>query len=320
MHRTMKDVAILLFPEVLMLDVAGPIEVFSLANRYLAPADHYRIRTISSAEPTVRASNGLCMLADHVLTDAPARFDLLLIPGGPGAYNGDHADLLPWLRDTALASCRYGSICTGAFLLGEAGLLEGRNVTTHWNYTERLARRFPGARVGTDQIYIQDRELITSGGITAGIDMALAILAEDHGKQIAVSVAKVLLVATRRQGGQAQFSPMLAEVAREESPISRAQHYALDNLDEELSVERLAGVAGMSARHFARMFAREVRLTPMEFVQSARLDRARNLLETSDLPLKTVAYRAGFRSVRCMRMQFSDRLGLTPAQYRHQFG
>ena len=113
---------------------------------------------------------------------------------------------------------------------------------------------------------------------------------------------------------------LLAEVAREESPISRAQHYALDNLDEELSVERLAGVAGMSARHFARMFAREVRLTPMEFVQSARLDRARNLLETSDLPLKTVAYRAGFRSVRCMRMQFSDRLGLTPAQYRHQFG
>ncbi|MDD0842726.1 GlxA family transcriptional regulator [Pseudomonas sp. Gutcm_11s] len=316
----MKNVAILLFPEVLMLDVAGPIEVFSLANRYLAPADQYRICTISSTEPTVRASNGLCMLADHVLTDAPSQFDLLLIPGGPGAYNGEHAELLPWLRDAVATSRRYGSICTGAFLLGEAGLLDGRQVTTHWNYTERLAKRFPNACVGTDQIYISDGDLITSGGITAGIDMALAILAEDHGKQVAVSVAKVLLVATKRQGGQAQFSPMLAEVAREESPVSRAQHYALENLEEDLNVERLAGVAGMSARNFTRVFSRETRLTPMEFVQGARIDRARNLLETSDLPLKTVAYRAGFRSVRCMRVRFNDRLGLTPAQYRHQFG
>ena len=321
MRRTMKNVAILLFPDVLLLDVAGPMEVFSIANRYLAADQQYSIHTISSTEEAqVRASNGLNMLTDKVLSEAETTFDLLLVPGGPGAYNGEHAELIPWLRDAAAASRRYGSICTGAFILGAAGLLDGRQVTTHWNYTERLARRFPAACVSTDQIYIQDRELVTSGGITAGIDMALAILAEDHGKQVAVSVAKVLLVATRRQGGQAQFSPLLAEVAREESPISRAQHYALEHLEEELSVERLAGIAGMSARHFARLFAREIQLTPMEFVHNARIDRARHLLETSDLTLKTVAYRAGFRSVRCMRIQFSERLGLTPAQYRHQFG
>ncbi|MWV18232.1 helix-turn-helix domain-containing protein [Pseudomonas sp. L-22-4S-12] len=316
----MKTVAILVFPDVLMLDVAGPAEVFSIANRYLAPEDHYRLCTISSAEHNVRASNGLRLLADHVLEDAPSTFDLLLIPGGPGAYNDKHEELQPWLRQAIQASCRYGSICTGAFILGELGLLDGRQVTTHWNYTERLAQRFPAALVSTDQIYIQDGELLTSGGITAGIDMALGILAADHGKKVAVAVAKVLLVAMKRQGGQSQFSPLLAEVAKEDSPIARAQQHVLDNLEQDLCVESLASVAGMSLRHFARTFAKDVGMTPMDFVHSARVDRARGLLETTNLPLKTVAYRSGFRSERCMRVLFSERLGLTPAQYRHQFG
>lgn len=316
----MKSVAILLFPDVLMLDVAGPAEVFSIANRYLAPQDHYRLCTISSAEHSVRASNGMHLLADYVLEDAPSTFDLLLIPGGPGAYNDKHEELHPWLRQAIQASCRYGSICTGAFILGELGLLDGRQVTTHWNYTERLAQRFPAALVSTDQIYIQDDELLTSGGITAGIDMALGILADDHGKKVAVAVAKVLLVAMKRQGGQSQFSPLLAEVVKENSPIARAQQHVLDNLEQDLCVESLATVAGMSLRNFARTFAKDVGMTPMDFVHSARVDRARGLLETTNLPLKTVAYRSGFRSERCMRVLFSERLGLTPAQYRHQFG
>lgn len=316
----MKSVAILLFPDVLMLDVAGPVEVFAIANRYLASDQQYQICTISSAESTVRASNGLRLQADHVLEDAPQAFDLLLIPGGPGAYNGTYGKLLPWLQRVVPASRRYGSICTGAFILGDAGLLDGRQVTTHWNYTERLARRYPDARVGSDQIYIQDGELITSGGITAGIDMALAILADDHGRKVAVEVAKVLLVAMKRQGGQAQFSPLLAEVAKEDSPVARAQQHVLEHLADELSVDSLAAVAGMSTRNFARVFAREVGMTPMEFVNNARIDRARNLLETTKLPLKTVAFRSGFGSARCMRVLFSERIGLTPAQYRHQFG
>ncbi|HSC84604.1 MAG TPA: GlxA family transcriptional regulator [Pseudomonas sp.] len=315
----MKSVAILLFADVLMLDVAGPIEVFSIANRYLAPTEHYQLCTISN-QAEVRASNGMRVLADHVLSDAPTAFDLLLVPGGPGAYNGVHADLLPWLQKTIQASRRYGSICTGAFILGEAGLLDGRRVTTHWNYIERLAKRYPTAEVGTDQIYIRDGELITSGGITAGIDMALAIVAEDHGKKVAVDVAKVLLVAMKRQGGQSQFSPLLAEVAKEDTPVARAQRHALEHLEKDLSVESLAVAAEVSTRHLARIFARETGMTPMEFVHSARIDRARNLLETSDLPLKTVAFRSGFSSVRCMRTLFSERIGLTPAQYRHQFG
>lgn len=316
----MKTVAMLLFPEVLLLDVAGPIEVFSIANRFLSTEDSYRIVTISADARSVRASNGMLLQADHVLDDAPGAFDLLLVPGGPGAYNFEHHSLLPWLRRCAEASRRYGSICTGAFILGEAGLLDNYQVTTHWNYIDRLEKRFPAAQVGADQIYIRDRKLITSGGITAGIDMALGLLADDHGKKLAVQVAKVLLVAMQRQGGQAQFSPLLAEVAKEDSPIARVQKHVLEHPEAEFCVERLANLAGMSVRHFARIFAREVGMTPMEFVQSARIDRARGLLESSNLPLKTVAYRSGFGSERCMRILFRDRLGLTPTQYRHQFG
>ncbi len=317
----MKNVAILLFPDVLMLDVAGPVEVFSIANRYLAESEQYRIQTISSsAELSVRASNGIRMLADLALPNAPRAFDLLLVPGGPGAYNLEHRELLPWLRESACSSCRYGSVCTGAFILGEAGLLDGCRVTTHWNYIQRLAQRYPKACVEAEQIFIRDGAMASSGGITAGIDMALALLEEDHGRQLAVQVAKVLLVAMKRQGGQSQFSPLQAEVAKEDSPIVRAQQHALEHLDEELNVERLASVAGMSARHFARLFLRDVGLTPMEFVHNARIDRARSLLETSDLPLKTVAYRSGFGSERSMRSLFRERLGLSPAQYRYHFG
>lgn len=316
----MTDVAILLFPDVLLLDVAGPVEAFSIANRYLPAEQHYRIRTLALGERLVRASCGLQMVADELIGEAPAAaHDLLLVPGGPGAYNDDHSAFRPWLIAAAAAARRFGSICTGAFILGDAGLLDGRRVTTHWNYTERLARRYPQAQVLSEQIYLADGNLYTSGGITAGIDMALGIIAEDHGKAVAVAVAKVLLVAKTRQGGQAQFSPLLVEVAREDTPVARAQRHVLEHLAEDLGVEALAAVVGLSARHFARLFSREVGMTPTEFVHDARIDHARQLLETTDLPLKTIAFRSGFGSVRCMRTLFTDRLGLTPAQYRHQF-
>jgi transcriptional regulator GlxA family with amidase domain len=192
-------------------------------------------------------------------------------------------------------------------------------VTTHWHYTERLIKGFPRATVETDQIYVQDRNLITSGGVTAGIDLALAVVAEDHGKKVAQDVAKVLLVVMKRQGGQAQFSPLMAAVAPHETAITRVQNHVLEHLDEAFSIERMASLASMSPRHFARVFAREVNMTPMEFLQGARIDCARNLLETGDLPLKTVAFKSGFGSVRHMRFLFSEKLGLTPTQYREQF-
>lgn len=315
----MKTVAVVLFQDLLLLDVAGPVEVFSIANRYLDPADCYEITTIGSDELRVRASNGIALSADTHIEHAPRSYDVLLVPGGPGAYNQVFPRLQCWLRTVAPQVRCLASICTGAFILGQAELLDGRRVTTHWNYTERLAKRFPKADVETDQVFVRDGNLITSGGVTTGIDLALSIVAEDHGKEIALAVAKVLLVVMKRQGGQMQFSPLVAAVAKEDSPIARVQNYVLENVTEDFSVERLAGLAAMSARHFSRVFTRDVNMTPMEFVQRARIDRARNLLETSDIPLKTVAYRSGFGSVRQMRVLFSDKLGLTPMQYRRQF-
>ncbi|POA26855.1 MULTISPECIES: GlxA family transcriptional regulator [unclassified Pseudomonas] len=315
----MKTVAMVLFPDFLLLDMAGPMEVFSIANRYLEPGDRYQLSMIGTEHGLLRASNGVSVQADVHIDQACEGYDLLLVPGGPGAYNEKHPPLLTWLQGAVSRVTCYGSICTGAFILGHAGLLDGYRVTTHWHYTERLIRAFPEATVKTDQIYVQDRNLISSGGVTAGIDLALAVVAQDHGKKIAQDVAKVLLVVMKRQGGQAQFSPLMAAVAPQETPVTRVQNHVLEHLDEAFSVERMASLANMSARHFARVFAREVNMTPMEFLQSARIDCARNLLETSDLPLKTVAYKSGFGSVRHMRFLFSEKLGLTPAQYREQF-
>ena len=316
----MKTVAMVLFPDFLLLDMAGPLEVFSVANRYLKAEAHYQLITLGTERGPLRASNGVLVHADRAIDDADTElYDLLLVPGGPGAYNQQFPALFAWLKGAVQRVDHYGSICTGAFVLGHAGLLDGYRVTTHWNYTERLIKGFPKAHVTTDQIYVEDRNLITSGGVTAGIDMALAVIARDHGKKLAQDVAKVLLVVMKRQGGQAQFSPLMAAVAPQETPITRAQSYVLEHLDEAFTVERMAAIANMSARHFARVFARDISMTPMEFLQSARIDCARNLLETSDLPLKTVAYKSGFGSERHMRSLFAEKLGLTPAQYREQF-
>jgi transcriptional regulator GlxA family with amidase domain len=315
----MKTVAMALFPDFLLLDMAGPLEVFSIANRYLPPAQHYRILTLGTESGPLRASNGVMVQADLLLEQALDAYDLLLVPGGPGAYNECHPALLPWLRAAVPRARRFGSICTGAFVLGYAGLLDGHRVTTHWHYTERLIKAFPKAIVETDRIYLQDGRLITSGGVTAGIDLALSVVAQDHGKQVAVEVAKVLLVVMKRQGGQAQFSPMTSAVAPQETPITRVQNHVLANLEQSFTVESMAALVDMSARHFARLFAKDVQMTPMAFLQGARIDRARHLLETTELPFKTVAFHAGFGSVRHMRFLFSEKLGLTPTQYRQQF-
>ncbi|SDT31355.1 transcriptional regulator, AraC family with amidase-like domain [Pseudomonas asplenii] len=315
----MKTVAMVLFHDFLLLDMAGPMDVFSMANRYLKPADHYQLLTIGSEAGALRASNGVRVNADLCIDQAQSAYDLLLVPGGPGAYNRNHLPLVNWLRQAAGKATTYGSICTGAFVLGHAGLLDGHRVTTHWNYTERLSKAFPAATVEVDRIYLRDGNLLTSGGVTAGIDLALAVVAEDHGKKVAQDVAKVLLVVMKRHGGQAQFSPLTAAVAPQQTPVTWVQNHVLEHLGEAFSVQSMAALVNMSPRHFSRMFLRETSMTPMAFVQSARIDHARSLLETTDQPLKTVAYKSGFGSVRHMRFLFGEKLGLTPLQYREQF-
>jgi len=302
------------------LDVAGPLDVFAEANRFVQDSAGYRIVTVGSTPYPILASNGMPLGAQFELDNAPHDFDVVLVPGGPSLPEASAIpQITQWLRETTPRTERYGSICTGAFMLGHAGLLDGKQATTHWSHAQQLADQFPLARVEPDRIYVRDGAMMTSAGVTAGIDMALALVAEDHGAAIALAVAKRLLVVVQRQGGQSQFSPYLTAPLDDESPVAKIQRYVMEHIAEPFSVERLAGVVAMSPRTFARVFARDAKVTPAEFVQRARIDAARHLLEGSEMAIKAVAYHCGFGSASRMRLIFSQRLGVTPTQYRESF-
>lgn len=316
----MKTVAIMVFPGVQSLDIAGPLDVFAEANRFVPAGSGYRIVTIGTAPYPIMASNGMPLGAELSIEDAPHKFDVVLVPGGPLLPETMALPVITaWLRKAApLAEC-YGSICTGAFILGHAGLLDGKQAATHWSHAHQLAEQFPLANVEPDRIYVRDGALMTSAGVTAGIDMALALVSQDHGPAVALAVAKRLLVVMQRQGGQSQFSPYLIAPEDDSSPVAKIQRYVMEHIAEPFSVERLAEVVAMSPRSFARIFVRDAKVTPAEFVQRARIDAARHLLEGSQLAIKAVAYRCGFGSASRMRLIFSQRLGVTPTQYRERF-
>jgi transcriptional regulator GlxA family with amidase domain len=316
----MKSVAIVLFPHVQSLDVAGPLDVFAEANRYVPEGKGYRIVTLGAAPYPIIASNGMPLGAHYALADAPTQFDIVLVPGGPLLpESAEMPHITAWLHEATPFAERYGSICNGAFILGHAGLLDDKQAATHWSHAQQLADLFPKARVEPDRIYVRDGKLMTSAGVTAGIDMALALVAEDHGPAISLAVAKRLLVVAQRQGGQSQFSPYLNASADDDSPVAKIQRYVMEHISEPFSVERLAEVVSMSPRSFARVFARDAKVTPAEFVQRARIDAARHLLEGSEMVIKAVAYHCGFGSAARMRLTFIQRLGVTPTQYRESF-
>lgn len=319
MFMSGRSVAIVIYDGVQALDVAGPVDVFAEANGLLGRSAFYKTVLVASTRDPVVASNGMRLLADLRFDEAQDPFSLVLVAGGPELpASPPNEELSAWLRTASSRADLYGSICTGAFALGHAGLLDGRAATTHWQIAQRLAALFPHAMVDPDRIYLRDGRLITSAGVTAGIDLALALVAEDHGAALAQAVAKRLLVIAQRQGGQSQFSPFLATAVDTTSPLARVQQHVMEHLGEPLSVRQLAGVASTSERTLWRLF-REVGLTPHDFVEAARLDAARNLLEGSDLPLKTVAYDCGFGTPERMRAVFQRRLGVSPAQYRSSF-
>ncbi|WP_097306565.1 GlxA family transcriptional regulator [Pseudomonas chlororaphis] len=315
-----RTVAIVVFAGVQALDVSGPMDVFAEANRFLPPEAHYRLQVIGLEQGALACSNGLNLLPHLPFGEALEACDLLLVAGGPQLpFLRFGAAFDQWLHDACRRARRFGSICNGAFMLARAGLLEGRSVTTHWNDAAALAALCPGCRVEADRLYVQDGELYSSAGVTAGIDLSLYLLAQDHGPQVALNVAKRLVVFTQRAGGQSQFSPFLAPHAEATSAVALVQQYVLANLSGDLGIADLARAANMSARNFSRVFAREAGVTPMEFVERARVDAARTLLESNRLPLKTVAYQCGFRDAQHMRSVFNRRLGVTPQQFRQHF-
>lgn len=312
--------ALVIHAGVQALDVAGPIDVFAEANAFIAAEDRYETLLVAKNRAPLRASNNMQLLPDLAFDEAPGPFDLVLVAGGPDLpYADPEPAMVEWLRSVPARTGIYGSICTGAFALGHAGLLANRRVTTHWQIAARLAAAFPTAKVESDLIYVSDGPLITSAGVTAGIDLALALVREHHGAAVAVAVAKRLVVLAQRQGGQSQFSPYLSAPADPRSAIAALQTHVMANVGQRHTLRSMAQTIGMSPRNLARQFVRESGITPHEFVERCRIDAARMRLEGTRLPLKAVAFDCGFGSADRMRAVFLRRLGITPAQYRAGF-
>ncbi|MEK1897111.1 MAG: GlxA family transcriptional regulator [Rhizobium sp.] len=313
-------IAILTIPGVQMLDVAGPMDVFSEATTQLKGRAGYSLEIVGLTMEPVTALNGTRFLPDMSIKETLEGFDTLLIAGSPGIRQyEDHRELLRWIGRESHHVRRLASICTGAFLLGKAGLLDGHRATTHWNSTSRLASMFPTVRLEPNTIFVKDGPIYTSAGVTASMDLALALVEEDFGRSIALRVAKELILFLQRPGGQSQFSVHLEAQAAEIGPIRDTTQWIVDNLADDLSVETLAARLGMSSRNFARTFKRETHMTPGDYVEAARVEAARRILEESDTPLKRVASLCGFADQTGLRRAFMRRINVTPVEYRHRF-
>jgi transcriptional regulator GlxA family with amidase domain len=315
----------LAYPGIQMLDVMGPLEVFSRTSRWLKDNgrradDAYSLEILGLRRGPFRASSGLRVYADRRFDEVGRGIDTLLIAGGAGTerYRSNRA-ILRWLRKQSGRVRRLASVCTGAFFLAEAGLLEGRRATTHWSSCERLARAFPHVTVEPDTIYVREGSVYTSAGVTAGMDLALAMVEEDQGRDVALAVARELVLFLRRPGGQAQFSAQLAVQFAEHEPLRDLQAHVLEHPGDDLSVETLARRARMSPRNFARVFTRQVGTTPARFVTTARVETARRLLEESSEPLETICSRSGLGTLESMRRAFLRIVGIPPGQYRARF-
>jgi len=313
-------IALLVFPGVQMLDVAGPMDVFHEAARQSGKPETYQFDLVALEDGPVRADNGMLFQPTATIDTLDHAIDTLLVTGSHAIQDFDtNPRLLQWMQRQARVVRRVGSVCSGAWLLAHAGLLDGKRVTTHWNISSALARRFERVHVEEDQIYLRDGKLYTSAGVTAGMDLALAMVEEDLGRAVALAVARELVMFIKRPGGQAQFSAHLAAQTAQRSPIRQVQEWVLENLAQELTVDQLAAQAGMSVRNFSRAFKSDTGETPADFVEAARLDAARRLLEESASPLKRVAARSGFHDQNSLRRAFVRRLGVTPGDYRNRF-
>jgi transcriptional regulator GlxA family with amidase domain len=312
-----RTVVIVAFPGVQSLDVTGPLEVFHTASLIAGGGYDVRVATVDGA--TVAASSGLRLAGDLALADVGA-IDTLIVAGGDGT-RPHRADprLVDWLRERAPDARRVASVCSGAFLLAAAGLLDGRRVTSHWAVCRELARRYPAIDVDPEPIYTRDGELWTSAGVTAGMDLALAIVEEDLGRGVALGVARGLVLFLRRPGGQSQFSAQLASQFAERDAIRDLQQWMLDHPEGDLSVEAMAERVAMSPRHFARRFRAEVGETPARYVERVRVEAARRRLEDSAEAIDAVAPACGFGTTETMRRAFVRALGVAPAEYRRRF-
>ncbi|MFI5527716.1 GlxA family transcriptional regulator [Kitasatospora sp. NPDC051853] len=323
-------VVIAAFPGVELLDVTGPAEVFSVATRLTGAAGAaragYEVRVATVDGGALTTSSGVRLLADLRLDEVRGPLDTLLVAGAIEPAGGGGAvepvvdrQVVEWVRRSAPRAGRVGSICAGAHLLAAAGLLDGRPATTHWLTAARLASDHPEVRVDPDPIFVRDGRVWTCAGVTSGLDMTLAMVAEDHGQQLALATARAMVMYVKRPGGQSQFSVPLSVREAEDDRIDGLRRWIAEHLAEDLSAEALAARLHLSVRHFSRLFRERTSRTPAVYVESARLEAARRLLEETGLGLPEVAAASGLGSVETLHRVFRRRLGTTPAEYRRRF-
>ncbi|MWA15587.1 GlxA family transcriptional regulator [Streptomyces sp. BA2] len=323
---TAHRVVIAVFPDVDLLDVTGPAEVFALANRETAGRAGYQVRLAGPVAGEVRTSAGVRLVADLGFDEVRGQVFTLLVPGAvdmtdEGPLARIDADVVEWVKATAPQARRVASVCVGAHVLAAAGLLDGKTATTHWSTAAQLAAEHPAVLVDPDPIFVRtDRgRLWTGAGISACLDLALALVAEDQGEDVALSVARNLVMYLKRQGGQSQFSVPLSRPASARRDIDELRLWIAEHLDGDLSAAALAARMCLSERHFARVFKQETGTSPADYVEAARVEVARRLLETTDSPLDQVATAAGLGSVETLHRAVNRQLATTPAAYRRRF-
>ena len=313
-------------PKVEILDLVGPLQVFARASDMYTRANPgapsiYSVEVVSiSSSRSLIANCGVRITADRTFREVRGKIDTLLVAGGDAIEQNEiNAEAVRWLKRISTRIRRVGSVCTGAMLLARAGLLDGRRATTHWNWCQTLIKRAPRARVERDPIFVRDENVYTSAGVTAGMDLALALVEEDHGSRLALQVARNLVLYLRRPGGQSQFSAALSLQLTDRKPLLELEAWVLDNLQKPLTVPLLAQRLAMSPRNFARVFTKEMKTTPAKFVERLRVEAARRRLEESHNGMETIADECGFGNVNSMRNVFQRTIKIAPGQYRRHF-
>jgi transcriptional regulator GlxA family with amidase domain len=314
-----RRVVIVALPQVQPLDVTGPAEVLSAAAQVAgAEPPAYALEVVAPGGAPIATGSGYALAPAGALEDVRGPLDTLVVAGGAGARSAS-PEVVAQVGALARGARRVTSVCTGAYVLAAAGLLDGRRATTHWQYCDDLQRCHPAITVERDPIFVADGPIRTSAGVTAGMDLALALVEEDLGARVALEVARWLVLFVKRPGGQAQFSAQLAAQSAEREPLRELQAWMVDHLASDLSVPALAARACMSERNFARAFKAETGMTPAVYVEALRVERARLALEAGAEPIDAVARRCGFGTVETLRRAFARRLGVSPGAYRNRF-
>lgn len=319
----MRHIVFVAFEQALLLDIAGPFQVFASTRDLCAASglpDPYRLSLVSPKGGTIATSAGLSLATTRFKSLAAEPIDTLIAMGGLGSRAAVHERaLIRWIAERAREARRVCSVCTGAFLLAQAGLLDGRRAVTHWGACAALQRRYPRITVEPDPIFLRDGKIWTSAGVTAGIDLALALVEEDLGRAMALRVARHLVVFLKRPGGQSQFSALLESQARDDGGFAALHEWLPQHLADDLRVEALAARVGMSPRNFARIYARRMGTTPAKAVERLRVDAARRALEENAASIERIALRCGFGDEERLRRSFLRCLGVPPKHYRARF-